>query len=50
MQDQGTEIQRPKVLRPTTNSKYTVYEILCWVFQKNLFFLLHFVFLKNGSS
>ena len=36
MQEQGTEIQRPKVLRPTINSKYTAYEILCWVFQKKL--------------
>lgn len=41
MQDQGTDIQNTKTLAPTTNSKYTVYEIL-WVFQKIFFFWIFY--------
>lgn len=38
MQDQGTEIERLKVLRPTTNSKYTAYEIFLLFFSEKTFF------------
>lgn len=50
MQDQGTDIQKIKTLAPTTNSKYTVYEILLWVFQKIFFFFWTLYFWRMAPA